>query len=212
MSNLFQVFNPLKIFILITFIFFLLTHKRKDKLELRVLVILFLAVLHETITSFLLYNEKPLHLISSIYISINFLLWIELLIKTFNLKKMNFLLIAYFLFATINLLFFEGIDSFNFNSFLLGTIIYIGLFVYQNFEIIKTERLEIFNTKRYLYLTSPILLFIGLSLMFAFKTKSLNSIEIFDNVTLFILICYLVNFICYTIIILTTIFKKNNTV
>jgi len=210
-TNWFQIFHPLKIYILISLIIFLIKFKKKDETELQIVVILFLAVIHESITSYFFYIQKPISYITSIYICINFILWIKLLIKVFHLKDMTILLIFYSSFVLINLLFFEGIESFNYNSFLLGTIIYVGLFAYQNYRLIKNENFELFKTKNYLYLTSPILLFIGLSLMLAFKNKSLNSIEIFKNVSLYMLICYFVNFICYSLIILIKINNNKKT-
>ncbi|HLA56560.1 MAG TPA: hypothetical protein VK623_10690 [Flavobacterium sp.] len=109
-------------------------------------------------------------------------------------------LIVFLAFSIINLLMFEGFSRFNFYTFIIGALLYIVLFIQDSFYRLKHEDFAFFQSNNYLLLFAPILLFLGLSFVFGFKSHSLNSTVIFGNVKLYGFIVCFVNIVYYVLI------------
>jgi hypothetical protein len=206
-SKWFVVLNPAKIIILIAFIISLYKLDRKNYVENRIFIIILLALINEVFTSFLYFNDISIGLLTTVYITLNIILWLHLLSYVFQNKNTQYLIIGFITFSIVNLLLFEGTTRFNYSTFIFGSIIYLGVFLWESYQLIIKEQLDFFTSKPYLFLIAPIFNFVGLSLIFSFKTKQLTSLIVFENITLFMLISYTVNYLYYGVL-MYAMFKK----
>lgn len=200
-------FNIVQIFVLITTIhIFLLKKKNENIFILRgIIVILFLT---ELISILLQLLNTNLNLLYSLSFTFHNLLWLLLISKYFNnLKVRNVLLILFSLFCVINFIFIEGRHNLNFNIFIVGAMLYLILYIYFNSLNIKNEKLSFFQSNNFLLISCPVLFFIGLSMLFGFKSHDLNSIKLYKNFNLYNFFIHFVNIIYYSLLNLY-IFKE----
>ena len=156
---------------------------------------------------FLQYNIK-IALNNNIYIIISFFLWLVNLKKKTDIQEANYLIILFVIFSVCNLLFFEYYNKLNTKTFVFGTLVYLFLFVYICVSKLKQEKLDFFINNNFILISSPILFFVGYSLMFGFKNKIINDIILFNEIKLFDIISNFVNFTFYTLINIY-VFKEN---
>lgn len=196
-----QFLKPLKIAVLLTLLFAFWGLNRKNEVHRYLLFILVICFSTELMNSALIVNAKSIVLSSTLSICLHHTLWLVLLSKFVSFIKVAYLLIiSFILFAAINLFFFEGVESFNYYTFVVGAFIYLVIFIYQSFYKLKAEDFPFFLSNNYLLLSAPILFFFGLSFMFGFKTSKITSFIIFDDVKLYTFIIYFVNVVYYTLI------------
>lgn len=187
--------NPIKIIVLLTFLVGLFFLKLKNPTHQKVLGILFICFVNEFVALILKAQGLPIDNLFNINIIIHNSLWL-LIIGCF-LNNTKILCIAYIFFGFVNLLFFEGFSKFNYYTFVFGALLYTSIFIYLSFKQLKRENLSFFLSNDYILLFAPVLFFLGLSLMFSFKSKLLTSTYIFDGIKLYTFINYFVNIIYY---------------
>jgi hypothetical protein len=84
--------------------------------------------------------------------------------------------------------------------FIIGALSYVLFFLLLCFSRLKEENLTFFTHHNFILLFSPVLFFIGFSLIFAFSNKKLNDTIIWGGINLFNLISYFINFTYYSLI------------
>lgn len=159
--------------------------------------ILLLNAAAETFFSF----NNSLVEITVLYCYIHFVLWFFLLFKMVKKEKaLRYIIPLYSIFCLLDFLYIEGAKSLNYYSFVLGTFIYVFSFIVFSFQNLKKEDFNFFLSNNYIILSSPVLFFIGMSLLFAFDTSALFHIKVINDINLYVIICYFVNIIYYFLI------------
>jgi hypothetical protein len=199
----------IKLIVFITFLYQFFALRWKNEIHRKLILILWISFLCEAVTTFLILEKESSALVVTIYSILNSVLWLLLLFDIFKVgtKVKNSFILLYLLFSVSNLI-IVGTKVFNYQTFVVGAFIYLFLFVYYSFTALRNENLNFFNTNRFLLITAPLLFFIGLSIVFCFKSKVLTSYYIFENVKLYTFINSLVNSVYY-ILINVYIFKES---
>lgn len=201
--------NFIQIYILVTFLVFI-KYYTKNKTNSYLFFILLLAIINETIDFFQIPKKLNTSIIINTYLVINHILWFLLMKHLTNLnKKINFTIILYVCLGLLNLFFYEGMDVCNVFTFILGSIFYIICFTYYCYEQLKKENLQFFLSNNFIILFSPILFFLGQSLILAYR-GFLNEYIVFGDVTIYNLINRFINIIYYMLIILF-MYKEHKT-
>lgn len=197
-----EIFNSptiiVKTLVLITLFHALFNLRRKKPINKLLLYILALSFFTELINTFLKYKMLPYGTFTTLSVITNAILWMLILHQVFRIKRgISMAMILFCVFAVINLFFMEGYTKFNYYTFVLGSFLYVILFIYESFYQLKKENFYFFQSNKYILLFSPILLFLGLSLMFSFKSFSLTSTKIIGEVKLYTFVNIFVNVIYY---------------
>jgi len=111
------------------------------------------------------------------------------------------------LFSVVNLLWIQGIQEFNGYTFVMGAFLYVALFAFDCYSRLNAEDLAYFSSSRYILATAPLLYFIGFSMLFGFRNKSLHD-TMFFGFTLFKIVSNFIN-IVYYLLINFYLFKDN---
>jgi hypothetical protein len=190
----------LPIYIIITFVFGLLSLKMNNSVNSYLLIILMVNALTEILSIFLLYKECSIKLSTTFNVIITNFLWLLLINSWIESRKIAITLLSLFLlFSIINLFFIQGFDVFNMHTFIVGAFIYIIVFVIKSFYELRTENFSLLLSNYYILLISPILYFFGFSFIFGFGNIPLAKVKILD-IKLYDFIGYFVNIIYYTLI------------
>ncbi len=192
--------KPVKIYVLITFIYAVFSLSKKKINNKLLILILGLSLCTEILHSYLIYKRISLGFSSNISVLCTHTLWFLLLTSNFKRKSAGIVSALFFLFGIINFFFLEGLYIFNFNTFITGAILYIVIFVYESFKNLKDENLDFFLSNNYILLFAPVLYFLGLSFIFGFKDLKLATTIIFGHTNLYTFIGILVNFFYYSLI------------
>jgi hypothetical protein len=138
---------------------------------------------------------------NSISILFHHSLWLLILKDSVHFAKIvMWSIISFIIFGLCNLFFFEGWQHFNYYTFTLGAFLYLILFIIESFYQLKRENFTFFLSNNAILLLAPVLFFIGLSFMFAFKSKVISTTIIFGSVELYTVIIYFVNIVYYSLI------------
>jgi len=193
--------NPLKFYILFTFIIVAVNYNKGKKSDVILFYIFLLSFTNELLSLIFRYFTIPLFLSGTIYVVTNNLLWLLILYQISVLKRAIIGgIILFILFAIYNFFFIEGLYLFNSNSFVFGSMLYVILFIFDSFYELKKENLSYFLSNNYILLFSPVMFFIGFSLLFGFKNNEIDKIKCFNNLNLYECISYFSNIIYYTLI------------
>ncbi len=174
-----------------------LLNRSNNKLLISILV---LALFNIIVSDVFLFYHINIAFNNNIYIILSFFLWLLLLKESTGFQKANYFILVFVLFSLFNLFFYELYNKLNTKTFVCGTFIYLLLYIYVCFVKLKQEKLDFFMNNDFILLSSPILFFVGFSLMFGFKNKILNDVVLFYNIKLFDIISNVVNFTFYTLI------------
>jgi hypothetical protein len=191
----------LRLYIVFSFIYFFYNYKSVNN-KLSVLFIFLLSIVNELALIYIKYSNLNIGLNTTIYTFLNYIIWFLILFKiaTVN-KKISFLTIFLFtVFSIINLLFIESSLKFNFNIFSIGAIIYLLFFISIVIKELKNENLDFFLSNKFILIVSPILFFLGFSLIFCFKDRLLLRLNIINNISLFKFISHFVNMVYYSLL------------
>ncbi len=135
-------------------------------------------------------------------------LWHLVLAEAFRDRNLPRIPIAIFiLFAVVNLLWFEGADSFNYLTFIAGSLLYISTLLTKSFSLLKKEELDFFLTNDFWLVGSPVAMFFGLSLVFAFKDLSASSYLILPGISVYQFMICVIN-LCYYAMIITFVHNE----
>ena len=192
--------NFVKVIVYISFLNSILFLDKKKLINKWLIVIVSVCFFTEIFNSLLVVLKVSLGFFNTISIIFHNLFWIILLSLIFKFKIQKIWFSIYLFICLINILFIQGFQKFNTYTFLFSAIIYLVILISKNINILRLEKLDIFKTNKYLLSLSPILFFIGLGLMFSFKSKTLVNLQIFNEIKLYTFINYFVNTIYYALI------------
>lgn len=174
------------IFVLLTYLHALLKLRTKKVINKYLLYILSLSVFVELINGYLKYKGITNDTFTSLTIIISSILWFLILYMIFNSKKLIiFTIVLFSIFAIINFFFMEGPLQFNYYTLIFGAFLYILFFLFESFNQLKNDNLYFFQSNKYILIASPIILFLGLTLLFFLKNYFLSTNSILENVKLF---------------------------
>jgi hypothetical protein len=168
-----------------------------------------LGVICEIVTAVFKNQPQINHSNINVYFIFNSVLWFLIFYEIgHNKKRVIWTIVGYLIFSVINLEFIE--KGLNFNLLIVGSLLYLILFVIESFVQLNNENLSFFQSNKYLLLFCPVMFFLGLNFILAFKSTSISSTKIFWDVTLYQLINYPVNMIYYTLINVYMFTEKRN--
>lgn len=211
MEKILNVLEPTQVYLIITFINGLVFLDKSRLCNKLLFIILTIMTLTEILSSSLLYFSFKIDVLYTLSIIVHNVLWLYLIYSVTNYTKgVLYMGIFFLVFAVCNILFMEGIDSFNHYTFIVGAFTYIICFIFISFMELRAECFLFFRQNQFLLLFSPILFFFGLSFVMGFRSKELASEPILGDFNLYQVIGYFVNIIYYTLLNLY-IFKERKT-
>lgn len=179
--------------------FFVLTWKQQT--HRYVLLILSVFMLNETISllgKVYFFSFKTNITITTI---IHTIIWLLILKKSVRFPRIvNGLMIVFITFSLCNLFFIEGWKLFNCYTFIFGAFMYLIVFLIESFYQLKQENFSFFFSNQFTLLMVPVLLFIGLTFMFGFKSHEVISTVFFGKIELYRIIILIVNIVYYTLL------------
>ncbi len=202
--------EPMAYYIVLTYIVALIKLDIKNKIHRTLIFILTILVSTEVFSIIFALLKISTGLIYSLSMMSHIGLSLYLTLLIFKHKKaVKVALTAFLLFSSLNLLFFEGYKECNFNTFIIGSLIYLTLFIYESFYHLIKENFIFFTSNKYILLGAPIMFFLGLSFIFGFKSKNLAQTNVFGLIKLYDFINIFVNLIFYTFINIFIYREKN---
>ncbi len=200
----------INVFILLTYLHALLKLKTKKVINKYLFYILSISFFSEIINACLKYNEISNTAFTSISLIVISIFWFLILYMIFDTKKLIIAIIIVFsLFAVANLLFLEGTIQFNYYTLVLGSFLYLLLFVYECFRQIKKDNYYFFKSNKYILILSPIIFFIGVGLYFFLNTNSLTFSNIIENLKMLVYFNIIINVIFYLFLNYYILKEKN---
>lgn len=189
--------NPIVYLIFTTFVVGFCFLK-KTKLQNRFLFyILLIYTITELFALFFNCYKISVGFLYNISIILQFMFW--LLILSIVLKKQSLFFVYFFIaFATLSL--FYKFSVFNNFNFVFGAILYLILYVYENYNLLNQEKIEFFQSNNYFLISIPIIFFLGMSFLFSFNLRALTSTIVVGKINLYTAINYFVNIIYYILI------------
>jgi hypothetical protein len=194
-------FNFVRVLVCLTFFHSLINIDFKTYNHKLVFYLISITLSNEICTYLLIINDVKISFLTNIFVIINNTIWLYLIVKTIDLSKwFSKIPIIYFCAGVTNFLFIEGFFQFNQFTFLFGSIIYIFIFLYYIYHNLNCNNLELFKKNDFIMICSPVLFFLGLSLVFAFKNKKIDQILVLGTLKLYYFVNISVNIIYYTLI------------
>lgn len=188
----------IKCIVLLTFLHALLRLKTKKRINKNLFYIILISVFAEIINSYLKLNNLTYGTFRTFYVVISTILWFQILYLIFSAKKLIIAsIIVFSLFAVMNLLFMEGPLQFNYYTLIVGGFLYILFFVFESFNQLKKDNFYFFQSNKYILIISPIIFLLGIGFLFFFKSYSLTSTSIIDNVKLYTFFNIFINLFFY---------------
>lgn len=131
---------------------------------------------------------------------VTFLLWFFLLEQNGIRKKlMRYIYLFFLTFVVIDFFVIQKDDDLKTYMFCMGSFLYLITFFVFSFNKLKSEDFNFILSNDYRLLSAPILMFFGLSLIFAFVNSDIGDIKIIPNYNLYSIITDYINFVSYTI-------------
>ncbi|MFY7730420.1 MAG: hypothetical protein ACOVRN_12945 [Flavobacterium sp.] len=165
--------------------------------------IITVSLLSEIGSLILVYHDLSINYAYNTALLLHHTLWLLLIVRQVGYRGVGYLLPGFFfVFGIFNLIFGEGIDNFNCNTFVIGSFMYLGIFIVESFRQLKRENFDFFSAPSYLMLFAPVMFFLGLSFEFSFRNYELGNSLVLGLVRLYTFISYFVNIIYYTFLII----------
>jgi len=184
--------------VLLTFLHALLSLKTKKRINKNLFYIICISFFAEIINSYLKLNNLTYGTLRTFYVVVSTILWFQILYLIFSAKKLIIAsTIVFSLFAVMNLLFMEGPLQFNYYTLIVGGFLYILFFVFESFNQLKKDNFYFFQSNKYILIISPIIFLLGIGLLFFFKSYSLTSTSIIDDVKLYTFFNIFINLFFY---------------
>jgi hypothetical protein len=184
-----------------TFLHSIFVLKWKQQTHRYVLIILSVFMLNETISLLGKVYFFSFKINITITTIIHTVLWLLILKKSVRFPRIvTGLMLVFITFSLSNVFFIEGWILFNCYTFILGAFMYLIVFLIESFYQLKQENFSFFFSNQFLLLMVPVLLFIGLTFMFGFKSHEVISTVFFGKIELYRIIILIVNIVYYTLL------------
>lgn len=166
-------------------------------------LLLLIAVVNIIVTDIGDYFKNTLSFSVNLYVFLNSMIWLLCIKKIGYYKILNTGIIAFFIvFNIVSYSYTDISREFNCDAFVIGALSYITVFIIESYRKLEKEELDFFQSNTYLFLSAPILFFLGMSFLFCFKSHAVTSTVVFNGITLFTFITYFVNIIFYGLLLL----------
>lgn len=137
---------------------------------------------------------------TNLYFILNNSLWLLLILNKFHQRTKSvtvFFLMGLVLYTLLN----HNIQEIRFYTFFVITsVLYILLFLIICVRHLSDDKLDFFLSRELLLLFSPILFFLGMSFIFAFKSAVFSNTYLFHKVNIYTFINIIVNLVYYFLI------------
>ncbi len=176
---------------------------KKNRNNKLLLFILLNLLLTEIIANFL----SNLGLLYSISFIIHHSLWLWIMVSVMlhnSLAKL--FLIIFYTFSILNLLFIEK-ELPNFYTYVVGSIVYIILFIIESYRRLQQEDFDFIQSNTYLLIFAPVFFFLIFSFMFGYGSSELMNIYLYNKIDFYDFIAATANTIYY-FLILVYIYKE----
>jgi len=200
LSKIISAGNIIQLVVLLTFVFAIFVVDWKKRIHVYVFVLLLAFLTNETVNIVSHVLDFKIGVVMSITNLIHFTFWLLILKDTVRYpERMVSIICGYVLFGLYNLFLGEGTIHFNYYTFILGTMLYLIIFIIESFYHLNKEHFSFFTSNHYLLLVTPVVFFIGLSLVFGFRSRSLNYTLLFGTVPLYKAVMYIANVFYYSL-------------
>lgn len=177
----------------------LISYSKRINLYLKFILLFSFSI--EIAIHYLDYVNKSYAIPLNIYTIITFGLWILILSQVIGkLKKIGVFIFLIYTSIAMLLDFYFGFSNYNFYNWIIGTLFYTILFLYESFIQLKEENFSFFLNRNFILLFSPVLFFMGVSSIFGFQSEKIAHIKIVYLFNLYDLINITVNLIYYGLI------------
>ena len=200
-----KLINPIQIIIIITLIYSLLKIDFKVTQQRLLFLILLVAFLCEFFSNLLIVCNSNINIVYNICFILNNSLWIILIYSILKSKYIKYTLLLYLIFCFFNLFFYEK-EELNYLTFISGAIIYLLIYLIAIKKMLQNETKS--NNNNLILISAPVFIFIGLSLIFAFRSSEIIFSKIFYGIYIYDFIIYFVNTIYYLFIFYYTYKSK----
>lgn len=191
------------VYILFSVVYFLSGKNHNKVLKL----ILILTAINLILSDVLVRYNIPIKFNNNVYLTLNSVLWLLIIGKEFN-KQMGCFMLSLFFIITITTYWHSNIfKAFNKLGFVLNSLMYVVLFIVVSYKNLIYDNVEFFKETKYILLFSPVPFFLGMSLLWGFKTNFFSEYKLIENLTLYNFINFIVNIIFYSLINLY-VYKK----
>lgn len=196
-----HLINPIRIYVILTFVMVLLFYERKNRKHQLLLAAVGLATVNELLTvAFRLYG-LPYSFSTSVYVVFHTVLWFLIFIRVSSMAtSIRSAMMVYIGFTLYNFCFLDGIRTFNSYTFIVGALLYVILFIADSVRELNRENLDYFSSPNYILIAAPVLFFTCFSFSFGFKTTLYDNVVLFDDFTVWNCISYFANITYYTMI------------
>lgn len=197
--------NYIQYFVVLSFVLGLILIEKKYRIVKILLIVVFFT---ELITNVFSYLNKEFTIVYNISFILHNSVWIYIIFKELALKRKLFLVIGFMFFGVINLLFIEK-DQLNYFTFIFGSLIYLFSYSYLIIKKLKNADIVYFQSNELILTTTPVLFFIGFSIMFAFQDIEIWNFKVFDSFYLYVLVSNFINSIYYILLLIFIIKQRN---
>jgi len=199
-NTIFENISFVQFFMVFTMVVVLWRYNREKTNHKLLLCILVVSVAYEITSTILIANRINHNLLFNSMTIMHHTLWLAILYNSTGKKRwFGILIVLYVIVVVLQAFVFLDPHKFYNYGFILGAVIYVMIFVYESLMNMLDENLSFFSTGM-LLLAAPILLFISLSFLLAFKEIQLFDTIIAGKLTLYNCIIIFGNIICYTLI------------
>ncbi len=186
----------IKAYIIITLIHFLVA-KTKNKLLKYILIISVANTIITDIFKYLLKLDTSISL--NLYVILNFFFWLQIVIPYLD-KQYKPIINSLFWLGTLLSFSMVNIHKFYHNYFIINSIVYIIIFFWICLKNLKFENIAFFQSTNFTLVFAPVLFFLGLSFIFAFKSPTFSETFLFEGVTIYTFINSTANLVYYSLI------------
>ncbi len=187
--------------LLTTFIFAIYGLSWKIQTHRRILIILAVFIINESISIISDLYDTSFKTSITITTLIHHSLWLLILREAVSFPKVvTGFLIAFITFCLCDFFLIEGWLIFNCYSFIVGAFMYLFLFLIESFYQLRKENFPFFFSNQFILLMAPVLFFIGLTFMFGFKSRAIMTTVFFEKFELYRTIIIVVNVVYYSLL------------
>jgi len=212
LQNLVTSTKPIVYYLLFTLFYaFFKLNKQKTNNKLLIAVLVLMMLTEVLCVGFDINGyRRDIKLLYNFSIPLHNIIWLLILYRNINMKLLaKFLSIFYILFSVITNL-FHSLVFYNYSYLMVvGAFIYLVLFIAESFYELQKENFAFFSSNIFILLFSPILLFLGLSIGFGFRSTALMSNKVF-GIELYDFISHFTNIVYYSFINLYIYREKRN--
>mgnify|MGYP001166105334 CR=1 FL=1 len=204
------MFNIIFFVVILTYIHYLYLNIRKINNDTKDLFwILSICTFTEIVSKILSYNNISLWYLYNFSFIIHNSFWLKILLKD-DLSYQKKIIGSYIVFSVIMYGFIDPTNFFNKIIMIVGALLYLIIFIILSSKNLNSERIDFFKSNHFILISSPIIFFFGLSILFGFNSKKLFDTIVFGRTNLYNFIIIFVNIIYYSLLNIYIIKEKKD--